>query len=509
MSRNFLDLPTLKSITRLPHDAGPHQILHLLSNCSKLQSQVKRKDKKHLKEAHKHIRYKLDGPQSKLKVQTPAEKVFILLQSAISNHHFEEFSLRQDMNNAVEGAIRVLTSIEEYSREGSRNGHVLAQCHLLRRSFFHSIWGDNDGVLKQIGGVTQDLEAKLKSSGIVSFSDVVNSDAQDIAEACGMPVDFGNKLRAAAGMILQCTLKLHSHTNKTEDGLDLIIQTQHKEVDGFAVQSDNSKDNVKYSLLVFTDRAGGLLWSCDDVSEEREVTVRCPEPEYFGRAYIRLISNLVGLDEQISVDGNGRIEKSSFSLSATVMKSSTKSKKGQTAAPKPPETAKKRLFESHRSSVSNISDLRLHKRGKTERSSKKVECIELNSDDEVEITNKTKKAVTPSPHPEMKSGQNEGNLTPTFGSKSSSHQNNGAQTQTTSSNPYTSRKLSDNSRTIQNRTKWNQDVSYFWFALCSIQLNISDMCFPIRNEATKSLNSELFILQKTILLVPIRMIQTA
>ena len=384
MSHNFLDLPTLKSITKLPHDAGPHQILHLLSNCANIQSPVKRKDKKHLKEAHKQIRYKLEGPQSKLKIQTPAEKVFILLQSAIVNHHFEEFSLRQDMNNAVEGAVRVLTSIEEYSRKGSRNGHVLAQCHLLRRSFYHGMWGDNDGVLKQIGGVTQDLEAKLKSSGIVSFSNVVNSDAQDIAEACGMPVDFGDKLRAAAAMILQCALKLHSHTNKTEDGLDLIIQVQHNEVDGFAAQSENAKDNVKYSLLVFTDRPGGLLLSCDDVSEERQVTVRCPEQ--FGRAYIRLISNLVGLDEQTSVDGNGRIEKSSFSLSPTMAKSSTKSKKDQRAPPKPPETAKKRLFESHRSSVSNISDLRLHKRGKIERSSKKVECIELNSDGEGEMT---------------------------------------------------------------------------------------------------------------------------
>jgi hypothetical protein len=460
MSRNFLDLSSLRSITKLPHDAGPVQILHFLANCPKLQSQVRRSEKKHLNAAYKQIKYKLDGPQSKIKIQTPAEKAFVLLQAAVGNHHFEDFALRQEMSNVVDGANRILTAVEEYSKEGSHHGQVLAQCHLLRRSLFHGVWGENDGVLKQIGGVTHDLEAKLKANGISSFNDVINCDGEAIARACDMPSTFGGSLRAAAAMILQSTMKLSFHTEEGDEGLDLVIKIERKELD-YVAQSEH----VKYSLLVYTDRPGGLLLSLEGISEERDFTVRCPEK--FGRAYIRLISNLVGLDEQTSVDGNDRIEKSSFSLSPTVVKSTSKSKKNNTAQKQPPSTtAKKRLFESHRSSVSNISDLRIHKRGKLEREPN-IECIEINPDDEdnhnpVPLPNKptTKKAVTPSPHPSTKSSlQQTCNLTPTFNTRSSSQPKASTYTQNSRSNPYSSKKSSSNSWAMQNRYKWSEAVS--------------------------------------------------
>ena len=463
MSRNFLDLSTLRSITKLPHDAGALQILHLLASCSKLQSQVRRSEKKHLKEAHKNIRYKLEGPLSKATIQTPAEKAFVLLQAAIGNHTFDDFGLRQEMGSVVDGALRILTSIEEYSKDGSRNGQVLTQSHLLRRSIFHGIWGDSDGVLKQIGGVTCDLAAKLKEQGISSFSDVFHGDNEDIARACNMPTAFGDNLRAAAAMILQCCLKVSSYTKEAEGGLDLIINISRKELDS-TTQSQSNKDNVKYTLLVFTDRPNGLLMSRDDISEEIQIVMRCPDQ--FGRVYIRLISNLIGLDEQTSVDGNGRIEKSSFSLSPTVVKSTIRSKKSKAATLKPSESAKKRLFD-HRDSVSNINDMRLHKRKKAN-APKKTECIEIDSDDENDrnssslAPNKstTKKAVTPSPHPASKlSGQTQGTLTPTFDSRSSD------QPSRMSSNPYLSNKASRSSKALQNRCKWNHEVSHFSFSV--------------------------------------------
>jgi hypothetical protein len=75
MSRNFLDLQSMKSITKLPHDAGSHQILNFLARCTKLQSQVRRKEKKHLNAAYKLVKFKYEGPQSKIKIQTPEQKV--------------------------------------------------------------------------------------------------------------------------------------------------------------------------------------------------------------------------------------------------------------------------------------------------------------------------------------------------------------------------------------------------------------------------------------------------
>ena len=63
MSRNFVDYETMKSIVKLPHDSGPVQLLHFISNCTKIQTQVRRDEKKHLNAAYKLIKYKLEGPQ--------------------------------------------------------------------------------------------------------------------------------------------------------------------------------------------------------------------------------------------------------------------------------------------------------------------------------------------------------------------------------------------------------------------------------------------------------------
>lgn len=455
-----MDLQTMKSITKLAHDAGPHQLLHLLANCAKIQSPVRRSGKKQLNEAYKLIKYKLEGPQSKIRIQTPPEKVFVLLLAAIGGHHFEDFALRQEMSKVTEGAVRILTAVEEYSKEGSRHGHVLAQSLLLRRSIYHGIWGENNNVLKQIGGVTEDLAVKLRAVGICSFADATNASIEDISKACNMSPAFGNSLKAAAATILQCTLKLSSFTKEIDGRLNLVIKTERKG-DG---QLKHNQDNVKYSLLVFTDRSKGLLLSCDVISDESEVEVECPKK--FGRAYIRLISNLVGLDEQVTVDGNDRIEKSAFSLSPKVAKSTTKSKKSQSSA-KPSGSNGKRLFDSHRSAVSNVNDLRLHKKGKLDNApNNSNECIEIDSDTEPgpsTVMGKQparKKPVTPSPHPATKSSV-KNDLTPMFRPQPASHESNTVTTSRTqissTRNPYSSQKSS--SRPMQSRSKWFKDVS--------------------------------------------------
>lgn len=61
MSRNFIDFETMRDIIKLPHNSGPVQLLHMISNCSKIQTPVRRHEKKALNEAYKRIKYKLEG----------------------------------------------------------------------------------------------------------------------------------------------------------------------------------------------------------------------------------------------------------------------------------------------------------------------------------------------------------------------------------------------------------------------------------------------------------------
>lgn len=259
---------------------GPVQLLHMMANCEKIQTQVRRSEKKHLNEAYKLVRYKLEGPQSKIRIQTPAEKAFVILQAAIGQHYFQEQSLRQQMSNMVDSASQILSAVEQYSLEGSRHGQVATQGMLFRRSLYSGIWGENDGVLNQIGGVNQTMVARLKESGISTFVDAAKSSEEEIVRACGVAASFASSLRAAASKILQHTLKLSACTRANDDGIELCIKLEPRA--GRASEHYGGERVVSYSLMTYTDRAGGLLHSCEDITTGCEMRLKCPAK--FGRA---------------------------------------------------------------------------------------------------------------------------------------------------------------------------------------------------------------------------------
>lgn len=158
---------------------------------------------------------------------------------------------------------------------------------------------------------------------------------------------------------------------------------------------------------------------------------------------VRLLGNIVGIDEKVAVDGNDSIEKSSFKLSpaaARVSSSAPKTKKKPAQKAKP-SSPRKRLFNSHQSSVSTVSDLRLHKRGRNNKDTKIDEdCIVVDSDSDIEDPPHSKnereqkktwsqKLVTPSPHPSRRQSHQQqqpsnvrapkGKTSPHFSNKSS------------------------------------------------------------------------------------------
>jgi ATP-dependent DNA helicase HFM1/MER3 len=282
MSRNFIDFEAMKAIVKLPHDSGPVQLLHMMSNCAKIQIPIRRNEKKALNDAYKTIKYKLEGPQSKVRIQTDAEKCFVMLQAAIGQYFFGEFALRQQMSSMINGASQVLSAIEQYAKEGSRNGQVAIQAMLFRRSLYSSLWGVHDGVLNQIGGITQEMVAKLKVSGISSFVDAMSRSNEDIVKAINVTDAFANSLRVAASTILHRTLKLSAaYIEKNGDrGCELNV-TLNRRVAGSI--EEIHKKIVSYSLVIFTDRAGGLFHFSDEISNPATLSLRLPEKETFGR----------------------------------------------------------------------------------------------------------------------------------------------------------------------------------------------------------------------------------
>jgi hypothetical protein len=78
------------------------------------------------------IKHKLEGPPSKVRVQSPQEKAFVLLQASIGQVHIEEYALRKEMGAMVDYASRFLSATEEYSVRAGRNGHVIVQALKFR-----------------------------------------------------------------------------------------------------------------------------------------------------------------------------------------------------------------------------------------------------------------------------------------------------------------------------------------------------------------------------------------
>lgn len=150
MSRNLVPFIDMKRFMNLPYECGTREILFALSECEGLHRPVRRSEKRLLNEVYKQVKYKFDGPQSKVKIQKSNQKAFVLLQAAIGQLYLEDFTLRQEMTFTVDYANRILKAAEDYSVEGSKHGGVALDCLLLRRSLSSSLWGSEDGILNQV-----------------------------------------------------------------------------------------------------------------------------------------------------------------------------------------------------------------------------------------------------------------------------------------------------------------------------------------------------------------------
>lgn len=297
MSQHMVEFEAMKSIVGLPFDADQATLLKFLAECDRLHRPVRRGEKKALNEVHKLIRYKLDGPPSKVRVQSPWEKTFVLLQAAIGQHYLEEKTLRQEMSFMVEYATRILSAVEDYSIDGSMNGQVSLQSLRLRRSLATCLWGPGDGVLNQLRGVGHKTTAKLRFSKISSFVDVLSATSEAIERAAGRAPPFGKELRTAVSKILAGTLQLSACLEYEGSVSKYVVCSLARRATmpgAELVDSDESAGIIKYTLVVYTDRPGGSLVVQPNITSIGEYRFPCPQT--FGKIFVHLVASMVGLD---------------------------------------------------------------------------------------------------------------------------------------------------------------------------------------------------------------------
>jgi ATP-dependent DNA helicase HFM1/MER3 len=210
MSHRMVSFESMCAIASLPFDATRCQILVMLSKMEIFSSHVFRNEKKELNECHRgpSMKYYLDGPKNKVRVQEPWEKAFVLLQAFIGGCRFESFALRQQMTTFGDAAIRMIEAAEEYSTKGSRHGYVAAQCKKLRRCLYFSMWGEDDGLLQQVNGISREVASRMKIAGIANFEQVMRASEMEIENAGGRPNPFGLQVKSWVSRVLQSRLTL-------------------------------------------------------------------------------------------------------------------------------------------------------------------------------------------------------------------------------------------------------------------------------------------------------------
>jgi hypothetical protein len=300
MNQHLVEFSSMKAIMELPFLVNFEHLLQAICRFQGIQKPVRRSEKKILNEVHKNLKYKLEST-SKIRIQEPHQKAFVLLQAAIGQHYFEDFTLRQEMSSNLEFATRILAAAEEYSIYGSKNGQVALQCLKLRRCLAVSLWGPSDGVLNQLRGVGQATTQKLRSHNISSFLDVINTTDEIIDKSTGRSGNFGVELRKAAIAILEKSLKLSAQiSEKGWVSCQLIKNpfiSTHQEF-----KNTQESVAVRYTLIAFTDEPNGCLFFQPNVEGSGEMNFRCPES--FGQISIHLISSLVGLDDAVIIKGD-------------------------------------------------------------------------------------------------------------------------------------------------------------------------------------------------------------
>lgn len=251
MSQSMVPFDAMKSITTIPHDVPQCQLVKSLAKMETLQYNVRRHEKKFLNECHKEepVRFKLEGPLSKVRVQEPWEKAFVLLQAFIGQKSFENFTMCQEMANIAENAQRILLAAQEFSVRGSRNGNVVLQCLRLRRSLHFRLWGETSGVLNQIDGVGQSVTNQLKFNGITTFQHVVTATEDTIEKATGKPKPFGRKIKALVTTVMESKLCVSGEVVFTR-GMGMATEaicTLRRAAN--AVQTPSEKAAVTYTLV--------------------------------------------------------------------------------------------------------------------------------------------------------------------------------------------------------------------------------------------------------------------
>lgn len=260
----------------------------------------------------------------------------------------------------------------------------------------------------------------------------MSSHKQAIERAAGRLHPFGSEIRSAVSKIFRSSLSLsmcmeEHEEDQTDDSTTIICKVDKCNLENVpcleeanATEPDASERIVIYTLVIHTDQKGGLLKFKRSITGPDEYRVSCPKDA--STVFVRLVSNLVGLDNHLTIQcEESVIDKDNESQEKKLETPFTKAKGAGgliTEKRKQDPTAQ---IKAREEMVSHVADLRI-KKGSNQKD---------NVCSQVPKPPTKVPAVTPSPH--MRENSQRSNFTLEKGSAhnqslilNSSHSNTGS-----------------------------------------------------------------------------------
>ena len=240
----------------------------------------------------------------------PCHKSFVLLQAVIGNLAIDDFVQNREAVKCADDVTRLLQAAVDYSDYAQKPKQLLT-CMKLKRSLKLQLWTANDGMLRQVPGVDSELAEKLRSDGrIVSFVDVMNSNASVLEAAAKRKAPFGSDLIAGVENILEKAMDLR--VELSGDGRIVCYVESRQAVTSTSSSNRNNSNRsgsdlalsrpVVYTLVVYSDHPGGLLLARDNIKKEGSHYVYLPVGGW-GCITCELICSYAGLDVKIVTSG--------------------------------------------------------------------------------------------------------------------------------------------------------------------------------------------------------------
>eukprot|EP00737_Agarophyton_chilense_P004102 gb/GEZJ01005007.1/.p1 GENE.gb/GEZJ01005007.1/~~gb/GEZJ01005007.1/.p1 ORF type:complete len:1063 (-),score=129.66 gb/GEZJ01005007.1/:411-3599(-) len=309
---------------KLPNAKRPSHVLRVISSCPEVidGAFLRRSERKKLNEMNQFIRMPVIG-----KVKDPIDKVFVLLQIAISERPCVDLSLRNESNRLLQAGSRLCSCIIDLllSQALPAPYDSLTVALQVSRALLNKCSWHGSTVFRQIYGMTVAQCQMFWKNGIKSIANLSKLDAQSIADVLGGCTVFADRVRRKLRQIPKFTVEIeiakNSHTTATCEVESMLINVDvasqignelrgKKKLRGFIVVSYENH-GVVFSKKFDMNDSIRRTFSWDMTASDTTNTSR--------------IDVLVGCDSIIGVDWFGRFF---YDHKAKMLKNICNEKKG-------------------------------------------------------------------------------------------------------------------------------------------------------------------------------------